>query len=145
MAEAGQHHRFPIIVYWEDTDAAGLVYYANYLKFMERARSDLVARAGIDQAALLAAQGVLFPVRRCEIDYLLPAALQDRIEVVTRLRRVGGASIDLDQDVVRQHELLTRARVRLACIGKNGRPRRLPPQVRRILSAQLDEQVEGSA
>lgn len=145
MTDAPRQHRFPINVYWEDTDAAGIVYYANYLKFMERARSDLVTGAGIDQAALLADEGLVFPVRRCEIDYLLPAKLQDAIVVETRVTKVGGASIELDQDVVRGADVLTQAKVRLACIDKNGRPRRLPPQVRHILAAQLAEHVEGSA
>ena len=145
MTDAPRQHRFPINVYWEDTDAAGIVYYANYLKFMERARSDLVARAGIDQAALLAEQGLVFPVRRCAIDYLAPAKLQDAITVLTRVTKVGGASIELDQDVVRGGDVLTRAQIRLACIDKTGRPCRLPPQVRHILAAQSADQVEGSA
>ena len=111
---------------------------------MERARSDLVAAAGIDQAALLAEDGLVFPVRRCEIDYLLPAKLQEAVEVVTRVRKVGGASIELDQDVVRGDDVLTRARVRLACIDRTGRPRRLPPQVRHILASKIKTGNEGS-
>ncbi|MDP6343762.1 MAG: tol-pal system-associated acyl-CoA thioesterase [Alphaproteobacteria bacterium] len=126
-------HRFAVRVYWEDTDAAGIVYYANYLRYLERARSDLVRRAGVDQAALLAAEGVVFPVRRCEIDYLLPARLDDTLEVRTVLDRVGGASLDLRQDIHRGDETLVRAGIRLACIGPNGRPRRLPAEVRAAL------------
>lgn len=145
MTEVGQPHRFSVSVYWEDTDAAGIVYYANYLKFMERARSDLVTAAGIDQAALLASDGLVFPVRRCEIDYLLPATLQEQVEVVTRVLKVGGASIDLEQNIVRGSDLLTSAKIRLACIDRSGRPRRLPPQVRHILAAQLNNENEGSA
>ena len=72
-------HRFPARIYWADTDAAGIVYYANYLRFLERGRSDLVREAGIDQAALLDSEGVMFPVRRFEIDYLQPARLDAQI------------------------------------------------------------------
>jgi acyl-CoA thioester hydrolase len=145
MTETNSPHRFPVSVYWEDTDAAGIVYYANYLKFMERARSDLVAAAGVDQAKLLDEDGLVFPVRRCEIDYLLPARLQDDLEVITRITKVGGASIDMRQDVMRGSVALTQARIRLACVDRDGRPRRLPPQVRHILAAQMDNETEGSA
>ncbi|MDA1097625.1 MAG: tol-pal system-associated acyl-CoA thioesterase [Proteobacteria bacterium] len=127
-------HRFPVQVYWEDTDAAGIVYYANYLRFLERARSDLVRAAGIDQAALLYSEGIVFPVRRCEIDYLQPARLDDKIQVRTQIKNLGGASMDMDQDIHRGEEALVRAKVRLACIGPTGRPRRLPAAVRAALS-----------
>ena len=122
-------HRFPVRIFWEDTDAAGIVYYANYLKFLERGRSDLVRRLGIDQSTLLDRDGVMFPVRRCEIDYLQPARLDDEIEVRTRIRKVGGASMEMDQDIHRGDVALVRAKVRLACIGRDGRPRRLPQDV----------------
>ena len=127
-------HRFPVRIYWEDTDAAGIVYYANYLRFLERARSDLVRGAGVNQAALLAGDGVVFPVRRCEIDYLQPARLDDEIQVRTQIKNLGGASMDMTQDIHRGEEPLVRAKVRLACIGPNGRPRRLPLAVRAVLS-----------
>lgn len=129
--EAGAaRHRFALRIYWEDTDAGGIVYYANYLKFMERARTDLVQRAGVDQRRLLRDDGLMFPVRRCDIEYLRPACLEDEVIVETAVRKVGGASIDLAQDVLRHDELLTKAHVRLACIDRDGRPRRLPVQVK---------------
>jgi acyl-CoA thioester hydrolase len=127
-------HRFPVRVYWEDTDAAGIVYYANYLRFLERARSDLVRGAGINQSALLDDEGIVFPVKHCEIDYLQPARLDDEIQVRTRIQKLGGASLDMDQDIHRGKEALVRAKVRLACVGRNGRPRRLPSAVRAALS-----------
>ena len=126
-------HVFRLRVYWEDTDAAGIVYYANYLRFIERARSDLVREAGIDQRALQAEQGLTFQVRRCEIDYLAPARLDDVLEVATTVPAVAGASIDMRQIVRRQEAELARARVRVACVGRDGRPRRLPPAVRQAL------------
>ncbi len=132
--QISQPHSFMVRIYWEDTDAAGIVYYANYLRFLERARSDLVRRAGIDQATLLDSEGVVFPVRRCEIDYLVPARLDDEIEVRTSIRKLGGASMDMNQDIHRSDQTLVRAKVRLACIGAGGRPRRLPADVRAALS-----------
>lgn len=126
--------RFRLRVYWEDTDAAGIVYYANFLKFFERARSEMVEAAGIDQSVLLAEQGIVFPVRRCEIDYLAPARLGDELDVHTTVRAVGGATIDLDQDVTRADAVLARGRIRLACTGRSGRPQRLPAPVRAALT-----------
>jgi acyl-CoA thioester hydrolase len=134
MTEAARTHVFPLRVYWEDTDAAGIVYYANYLKFMERARSDLVRRAGVDQAELLREDGIMFPVRRCEVDYLSPARLEDELEVVTTVRKLGGASIDLDQDIRAGGRLLVKGRVRLGCVHVSGRPSRMPGPVREALS-----------
>ena len=127
-------HCFPTRIYWEDTDAAGIVYYANYLRFLERGRSDLVRRAGIAQAALLNSEGVMFPVRRCEKDYLQPAHLDDQIEVLTRIKKIGGASMDMDQDILRDEEPIVFAKVRLACVGPGGRPQRLPDFVRTALN-----------
>ncbi len=127
-------HCFPTRIFWEDTDAAGIVYYANYLRFLERGRSDLVRRAGIDQAALLNREGVMFPVRRCEIDYLQPAHLDDQIEVLTRIKKIGAASMDMDQDILRDEKPIVLAKIRLACVGPGGRPRRLPAFVRAALN-----------
>ena len=127
-------HRFPARICWEDNDAAGIVYYANYLRFLERGHSDLVRGAGIDQAALLDSEGVMFPVRRCEIDYLQPARLDDQIEVRTRIQKIGGASMDMGQDIHRGDEHLVRAKVRLACVGRSGRPQRLAAHIRAALN-----------
>ena len=127
-------HCFPTRIYWEDTDAAGIVYYANYLRFLERGRSDLVRSAGVNQAELLNNEGVTFPVRRCEIDYLKPARLDEQIEVHTWIKKIGGASIELDQNILRGVEPIVLAKVRLACVGPNGRPRRLPAHVRAALN-----------
>ena len=127
-------HRFPTQIYWEDTDAAGIVYYANYLRFLERGRSDLVREAGINQAALLDSEGVMFPVRRREIDYLQPARLDDQIEVRTRIQKIGGASMDMGQDIHRGDKHPVRAKIRLDCVGQSGRPRRLSAHVRAALN-----------
>ncbi len=127
-------HRFGLRVYWEDTDAAGIVYYADYLRFIERARSDLVRRAGIDQAALLAEAGIAFQVRRCVVDYLAPARLDDELVVETRLHRLAGARMEMTQTVTRDGDDLVRCEVSLACVGPGARPRRIPGEVRRALA-----------
>lgn len=137
MAETSAH-RFPLRVYWEDTDAAGIVYYANYLRFIERARSDMVRGAGVDQAALLAEDGLAFQVRRCEVDYLAPARLDDDLTVETRLHLCAGARMEMTQTVLRDALALVRAKITLACVGANGRPRRIPGDVARVLTPALD-------
>ena len=130
---AAPAHRFRMRVYWEDTDAAGIVYYANYLRFIERARSELVREAGIDQPALRSEAGLTFQVRRCEVDYLAPARLDDVLDVETTIEDLGGASIGMRQVVRHQGVDLVAALVRLACVGQDGRPKRLPASVRRAL------------
>ena len=128
-------HRFGIRVYYEDTDLAGIVYYANYLKFIERARSEWVRGLGIDQGALKAADGIVFAVRRVEADYLSPARFDDVLEVRTELRAITGARIHLTQNVHRGADLLFSAEVTLVCLTENGAPARIPADIRRVLSA----------
>ena len=127
-------HRWPIRVYYEDTDLAGIVYYANYLRFIERARSELVRAAGIDQVAMKAA-GLVFAVRRVEADYLKPAHYDDQIEVRTRLRDVKGASFAMPQEVWRKDELLFQAHVTIVVLNQAGRATRLPAELRARLDA----------
>ena len=105
-------HEFPVRVYYEDTDLAGIVYYANYLRFIERARTEWVRDLGVDQGALKRDQGVVFAVRRVEADYLKPARFDDLLTVTTRLLELGGARIELEQEVLRAGERLFAARVR---------------------------------
>jgi len=122
-------HIWPIRVYYEDTDLAGIVYYANYLRFIERARSEMVRAAGIDQVEMKA-QGLVFAVRRVEADYLSPARYDDQIEVRTRLDRVKGASFDMPQEVWRGETLLFQARVSVVVLNAQGRATRLPADIR---------------
>lgn len=119
-------HVFPLRVYYEDTDAAGIVYYANYLKFAERARTEMLRARGFDHRALDDKDGIAFAVRSCNADYLLPARLDDALQVHTRVTHVGGASLEADQDITREDQVLTRLKVRLACINRAGRPARIP-------------------
>ncbi len=124
---------FPIRVYWEDTDAGGIVYYANYLKFMERARTELLRSFGIHQNQLAEEQGVMFAIVSVNIDYLLPARLDDELIVTCNILAEGRASFAFSQEVYRGRfggDLLTRARTRAACLDcKTLRPRRLPDRL----------------
>ncbi len=126
--------RFGLRVYYEDTDLAGIVYYANYLRFLERGRTEALIALGIDQRQLRADEGVVFAVRHVEIDYLAPAFLQDELTVVTATRMIGGSRVVLAQDVLRGPDTLVRAMVTVVCIGADGRPRRVPEPVRTALA-----------
>ncbi|HZB93863.1 MAG TPA: tol-pal system-associated acyl-CoA thioesterase [Stellaceae bacterium] len=129
----GSAHLFPVRVYYEDTDAAGLVYYANYLRFAERARSEMLRRLGVEQERLRAETGRFFVVRRCAVDYRLPARLDDDLVVATRLAGLGAATLDLEQEVCRAGQTLVRLDLAIAAIGPSGRPQRLPPALRAAL------------
>lgn len=128
-------HEFAVRVYYEDTDLAGIVYYANYLKFIERARTEWVRGLGIDQAALRRERGIVFAVRRVEADYLRPARFDDELRVTTALGELGGARIVLDQAVWRGDETLFTARVVLVCLSDAGLAVRMPAELRVLLSA----------
>ncbi|MEI2687612.1 MAG: tol-pal system-associated acyl-CoA thioesterase [Cypionkella sp.] len=123
-------HEFELRVYYEDTDLAGIVYYANYLKFIERARSEWVRALGVDQAALRAQEGIVFAVRRIEADYLRAAKFDDVLRVETRLSGATGARILLTQEVWRGAERLFVAEVVLVCLTEAGQAARLPATLR---------------
>jgi acyl-CoA thioester hydrolase len=126
-------HRFGVRVYYEDTDMAGIVYYANYLRYIERARSDWVRGLGIDQREMKARDGVVFAVRRVEADYLSPARFDDELVVETRMQAVTGVRLVLQQEVKRGAELLFCALVTIVCIAEAGQPVRLPANIRLML------------
>ncbi len=126
-------HRHIVRVYYEDTDLAGIVYYANYLKFIERARTEWVRALGVDQGRLKAEEGLVFAVRRVEADYLAPARFDDLLEVRTVLHELGGARIELSQEVWRDAQRLFAARVGLVALRPDGRPARLPAPLRAAL------------
>ena len=123
-------HRFACRVYYEDTDFAGIVYYANYLRFIERARTEWVRTLGIDQGRLRDETGVVFAVRRVEADYLVPARFDDLLTVETVVEEVRGARIVVVQTVLRDEARLFTARVTLAAVTSGGRPARLPAVLR---------------
>lgn len=127
---AGRVHVWPIRVYYEDTDAAGIVYHANYLKFAERARTELLREHGIDHRRLRAERGLAFAVRDCAVDYRTPARLDDALEVRTRVVHLGGASIRAEQTIVRDDRVVARIDLRLVCVRADGRPARWPDAAR---------------
>jgi len=122
----GNAHLFALRVYFEDTDVAGIVYYANYLKFMERARSDMLRAAGIDQRAVLERGEGVYVVAEASIKYRKPAKLDDDLVVVSRVLDVRAASCVIQQRVMRGDELLTDASVTAAFLSVDGRPKRQP-------------------
>ena len=128
-------HRYALRVYYEDTDAGGVVYHANYLRFAERARTEALRELGIPHAELLHEHGVMFMVRRVEVDYLRPARLDDSLIVVTESRAVGGASVLLRQEVRGPEGACAVLTVRLACVKPGeSKPGRLPQRWRSALT-----------
>jgi acyl-CoA thioester hydrolase len=122
----GAEHHFALTVYFEDTDAYGIVYYANYLKFMERARSDFIRAVGVDQAAELRSTGSAYAVVEVDIRYRKPARLGDDLLVVSTIDQIRASSVLIHQRVMRGKEQLTDARVTAAFLDGEGRPRRQP-------------------
>jgi acyl-CoA thioester hydrolase len=124
---------WPVRVYWEDTDAGGIVYYANYMKFMERARTEWLRALGIDQVRLRQEHGLMFVVVDVEAHYRKPARYDDQLQVTCKVRETTRASITLDQEVYRDAvggDLLLDGRVRAACLdAQTYRPRPLPPEL----------------
>ena len=125
--KVGETYRFPVRVYYEDTDAGGVVYYANYLRYMERARTEWLSSLGFDVASFERLQGVVFVVHRVEIDYRLPARLGDGVDATLTLVELSRARMVVRQDVRRAGAVLTAARVTLACLDRaTFRPTRIP-------------------
>ena len=124
-------HRFPIRVYYEDTAMGGVVYYANYLRFIERARSDWVRRLGNDQNAMRV-DGLIWVVQRLEADYRVPARFDDELQVETEVLKVSPARLIMGQRVMRGEVEIFRAKVTVACVTAEGRPQRLPAEIRAL-------------
>jgi acyl-CoA thioester hydrolase len=124
----------PLRVYYEDTDAAGIVYYANYLRFAERARTEMLRDLGFENSALMNGDGLAFAVRACGIEYLKPALLDDSLEVHTRALQIGGASLEMEQIVRRNGDAIAELNVKLVCMhvlgSSAGRPSRIPADIR---------------
>jgi acyl-CoA thioester hydrolase len=122
-------HEFPVTVYYEDTDMAGIVYYANYLRFIERARSEIVEQMGVDQRAMRALD-IVFAVTRVEADYLGSARLGDRLIVKSDHYGTGAVRWVFDQTVELDGKVIFRAKVTAACMTTAGKPTRLPAEIR---------------
>ncbi|MDQ2091118.1 tol-pal system-associated acyl-CoA thioesterase [Marimonas arenosa] len=119
-------YRLPIRVYYEDTDMAGIVYYANYLRYIERGRSEWVREVGLDQNRMKDEDGIVFAVRRVEADYLAPARLDDELVVETWVESLKPVRMVMGQEVKRGSEVLFRAMVTVICMTLGGKPVRLP-------------------
>ena len=129
-------HRYDIRVYFEDTDAGGVVYHAAYLKFAERARTEMMRAFGKSHADMIAETGAIFTVRRCTIEFLRPARLDDLLRVETSISDMGAATMDLEQRFLRNGDEIARLDVQLACMNGNGRATRIPAIIRDALSEQ---------
>ena len=129
---------WPVRVYYEDTDAAGMVYYANYLGFMERARTEWLRALGFNQSCMVASHGLAFVARSAQVDYFRPARLDDELLLETRMAEVKRAQVVFDQKVMRGTELLVHGRIRIACIdAASGRAAALSPDLLHLFRAQL--------
>ena len=135
---------FPVRVYYEDTDAAGMVYYANYLKFMERARTEWLRVLGFQQSRMVEAQGVAFVARSAAVEYLKPARLDDLLEIDTRVATVGRAQVVFDQRVLRGTETLVQGLMRIACVNpsRGGRACALPADLLELFRQLAHENTE---
>lgn len=131
----GLAHTMKLRVYYEDTDASGVVYHANYLKFAERGRTEMMRAFGFEHSGIAAATGAVFTVTRAAADYRSPARLDDLLEIETRIVEIGGARLLLDQRVCRDGAILVALEIVVACVGRDGRPRRIPPALRTALAA----------
>ena len=120
-------------VYFEDTDAGGIVYYANYLKFAERGRTELLRYLGFSHSKMIKDQEVMFVVRSCLLNCLAPACLDDVLEVRTHFKKPGHAKLELIQEIVREDQILATLEVVLACINSVGKPVKIDKQLRKTL------------
>jgi len=129
-AEAAPGFAWPVRVYYEDTDAGGIVFYANYLKFFERARTEWLRACGVDQQRLADETGAIFIVRSTALDYRAPAKLDDMLTIACRIDRIGRASVEFTQEAWRGSTLLVAGNVRIGCVGRTAiRPVAIPPDV----------------
>lgn len=130
-------HVHEVRIYYEDTDSSGLVYHANYLRFAERARTEMLRDFGFDHPRLLAEAGIAFVVRHLAADFRAPARLDDRVRVETRVAGQRGASLDLEQVIVGNGIDLVRIKLKLACINSDGRATRVPEDLHRVFGRLL--------
>ena len=127
-------HIFPLRVYFEDTDAGGIVYYANYLKVAERARTEMLRIEGIESGRLMREDNITLTVKTCHVDYQRPAYLDDTLEVHSSIIKVGGASLHGEQKIKCNGHELVDIKIKLACMAMDGKPARLPNKLRSTLN-----------
>ncbi len=139
----GATHIFPVRVYYEDTDSGGLVYHANYLKYAERGRTEMLRLLDVNHTETAKRYGLAFAVRDCAIDYRRAARLDDVLEVRSQLFDLRGATIGVDQGIWRDSDLVAHLRLRIVCLNRQGRPARLPDPIRTTMQpyAKTREQI----
>lgn len=130
---ANMIYSLPVRVYYEDTDMAGIVYYANYLRYIERGRSEWVRAVGLDQNVMKERDGIVFAVRRVEADYLGSGRLDDQLVVETQVKSVTGVRLVMEQSVKRGEDILFQALVTVVCMTLEGHPTRLPANIRQMV------------
>ena len=130
-------HELKVRVYYEDTDAAGIVYYANYLRFAERGRTEMLRDAGFEHAQIFKDEGIAFAVVNATVSYKAPAKIDDLLVIKSKIIRVGGASMEMQQDVYRDDKLINEMKITLVCVDRNLKAVRLPTEVRKIFEAEV--------
>jgi acyl-CoA thioester hydrolase len=130
-----RQNKFSYRIYYEDTDAGGVVYYANYLKFFERARTDFLRTLGLSQSELVAKENLIFVVRKCEIEYLSPAKLDDEIEVDVEVKEVKNVLILMEQKITKSEKILSRLSVEIVCVAAdNFKPKKIPENLKSLFA-----------
>ena len=124
---------FTVKVYYEDTDAGGVVYYANYLKFLERARSEAIYSLGYTNSSLLESFGIMLIVKSCNIEYKRPAKFEDKLEIFSEVESFTKTSFLMKQSISRNNELITDTHVHLVAVDKNGKPSKIPEELKQKL------------
>ena len=126
--------KFNTKVYYEDIDAAGIVYYANYLKFLERARSEAIYSIGLTNKKLLNDHGTIIIVKSCKIDYKKPAKFEDSLEVISKIKTIGKSSFTMEQIIKRKEEIISESEIVLVTVNIEGKPIRIPDILNKFLN-----------
>ncbi len=137
----GNTHVFPVRIYYEDTDHGGVVYYANYLKYMERARTEFLRDLSLELDSLESTSNVLFAVTEVHVHYRNPARFNDALMVESQLMEAHAARLAFRQNIYRKNKVMIEGDIHLACIDRSGRPKRIPDDVMRVLQPELSENV----
>ena len=125
--------KFNVKVYYEDTDSGGVVYYANYLKFLERARSETLYSLDFTNSGLLENHGILLIVKSCNIEYKKPAKFEDKLEIISEVLKFTKTSFIMKQDIMRNDELISVAEIHLVAVDKDGKPKKIPEDLKQKL------------
>ena len=125
--------KFNVKIYYEDTDSGGVVYYANYLKFLERARSETLYSLDFTNSGLLENYGILLIVKSCNIEYKKPAKFEDELEIISEVLTFTKTSFIMKQDIMRKDEIISVAEIHLVAVDKNGKPKKIPEELKQKL------------